>query len=124
MLTRRQADLLKFIDFSSKEQGIAPSFDEMTAGLGLRSKSGVHRLITALEERGYIRRLRNRARAIQVVRLPGPILADNTAGLTAVMLPEPVATLARQAAYAQRIELDTLVREAVSAYLGIGLDAN
>jgi repressor LexA len=70
MLTRKQFELLRFIHERLKEAGVPPSFDEMKDALDLRSKSGIHRLITALEERGFIRRLPNRARAIEVVRLP------------------------------------------------------
>ena len=70
MLTRKQRELLKFIQERLGESGISPSFDEMKEALGLKSKSGVHRLITGLEERGFIRRLPHRARALDVVRLP------------------------------------------------------
>jgi len=70
MLTRKQHELLRFINERLKETGVPPSFDEMKDALDLRSKSGIHRLITALEERGFIRRLANRARAIEVIRLP------------------------------------------------------
>ncbi len=70
MLTRKQYDLLRFIHERVQETGVPPSFDEMKEALDLRSKSGIHRLITALEERGFIRRLPNRARALEVVRLP------------------------------------------------------
>ena len=70
MLTRKQYELLRFIHERLKESGVPPSFDEMKEALDLRSKSGIHRLITALEERGFIRRLPNRARAIEVIRLP------------------------------------------------------
>src|SRR5271168_82249 len=70
MLTRKQAELLRFINERLKEAGVPPSFDEMKDALDLRSKSGIHRLITALEERGFIRRLPNRARAIEVIKLP------------------------------------------------------
>jgi repressor LexA len=70
MLTRKQHELLMFIHQRMKESGIPPSFDEMKDALDLRSKSGIHRLITALEERGFIRRLPNRARALEVIRLP------------------------------------------------------
>jgi repressor LexA len=70
MLTRKQHELLMFIHERMKESGIPPSFDEMKEALDLRSKSGIHRLITALEERGFIRRLPNRARALEVVKLP------------------------------------------------------
>ncbi len=70
MLTRKQFELLRFINERLKESGVPPSFDEMKDALDLRSKSGIHRLITALEERGFIRRLPNRARAIEVLKLP------------------------------------------------------
>jgi repressor LexA len=70
MLTAKQRELLLFIDNRLKESGISPSFDEMREALDLKSKSGVHRLISALEERGFIRRLPNRARALEVVKLP------------------------------------------------------
>ncbi|MFG1433055.1 transcriptional repressor LexA [Xanthobacter sp. V2C-8] len=83
MLTRKQYDLLRFIHERLKETGVPPSFDEMKEALDLRSKSGIHRLITALEERGFIRRLPNRARALEVVRLPesvAPGLATQRSG--------------------------------------------
>ena len=70
MLTRKQSELLRFINERLKEAGVPPSFDEMKEALDLRSKSGIHRLIIALEERGFIRRLPNRARALEVLRLP------------------------------------------------------
>ncbi|QAY96265.1 repressor LexA [Methylovirgula ligni] len=70
MLTRKQSELLRFINERLKETGVPPSFDEMKEALDLRSKSGIHRLILALEERGFIRRLPNRARALEVLRLP------------------------------------------------------
>ncbi|MCX7889873.1 MAG: transcriptional repressor LexA [Rhodobacteraceae bacterium] len=70
MLTRKQLELLDFIQKRMAEDGVPPSFDEMKAALDLKSKSGIHRLITALEERGFIRRLAHRARAIEIVRLP------------------------------------------------------
>ena len=70
MLTRKQQELLLFIHERMKESGIPPSFDEMKDALDLASKSGIHRLITALEERGFIRRLPNRARALEVIKLP------------------------------------------------------
>ncbi|WP_421723670.1 transcriptional repressor LexA [Bauldia sp.] len=70
MLTQKQHELLMFIHERLKEAGVPPSFDEMKDALDLRSKSGIHRLIRALEERGFIKRLPNRARAIEVVRMP------------------------------------------------------
>ena len=73
MLTRKQYELLKFIHERLKESGVPPSFEEMKDALDLRSKSGIHRLITALEERGFIRRLPNRARALEVIKLPDTV---------------------------------------------------
>ena len=70
MLTRKQLDLLEFIHTRMQRDGVPPSFDEMKEALDLRSKSGIHRLITALEERGFIRRLAHKARAIEITRLP------------------------------------------------------
>ncbi|GER02948.1 hypothetical protein JCM17846_06300 [Iodidimonas nitroreducens] len=70
MLTKKQHQLLHFIHQRLKSTGVSPSFDEMKDALGLASKSGIHRLITALEERGFIRRLPNKARALDVIRLP------------------------------------------------------
>jgi repressor LexA len=70
MLTRKQLELLMFVHERLKESGVPPSFDEMKDALDLRSKSGIHRLIKALEERGFIKRLPNRARALEVIRLP------------------------------------------------------
>ena len=70
MLTKKQLDLLEFIHKRVQRDGVPPSFDEMKDALDLRSKSGIHRLITALEERGFIRRLAHRARALEIVKLP------------------------------------------------------
>jgi len=70
MLTRKQHELLMFIHERLKEAGVPPSFDEMKEALDLRSKSGIHRLITALEERGFIRRLPHRARALEILKMP------------------------------------------------------
>src|ERR1700730_3493608 len=82
MLTRKQFELLRFIHERLKEDGVPPSFDEMKDALDLRSKSGIHRLITALEERGFIRRLPNRARAIEVIQLPETIGNGRALGFT------------------------------------------
>ena len=73
MLTRKQLELLLFINERLKEEGVPPSFEEMKDALNLQSKSGVHRLIVALEERGFLKRLPNRARALEVVKLPDSI---------------------------------------------------
>lgn len=76
MLTKKQFELLKFMDLHIKEHGVSPSFDEMKDALNLKSKSGIHRLITALEERGFIARLAHRARALEVLRLPDAMMRD------------------------------------------------
>ena len=80
MLTRKQLDLLNFINRRVQRDGVPPSFDEMKEALDLRSKSGIHRLITALEERGFIRRLAHRARAIEIIKLPDAL--DTGKGFT------------------------------------------
>jgi repressor LexA len=79
MLTRKQHELLTFIDRHLKETGFSPSFEEMKEALRLRSKSGIHRLISALEERGFLRRRHHRARALEVVRLPDDARTHTTA---------------------------------------------
>ena len=79
MLTRKQQELLIFIDERLKSDGVSPSFEEMKEALSLKSKSGVHRLINALEERAFIRRLPNRARALEVLRLPDALKAEKPA---------------------------------------------
>src|SRR5512136_3420649 len=86
MLTRKQHELLMFIDRHLRETGFSPSFEEMKAALSLKSKSGIHRLITALEERGFLRRRAHRARALEVIRLPENLAPR--AGRTAPKLPE------------------------------------
>lgn len=80
MLTLKQYELLKFIHERVKESGIAPSFTEMMEALDLMSKSGIHRLLAGLEERGFIRRLPNRARAVEVMKLPEAIDVDRRKG--------------------------------------------
>jgi len=82
MLTRKQHELIRFIQTRLEETGVSPSFEEMKEALDLKSKSGVHRLISALEERGFIRRLPNRARALEVLRQP-----DDVAGAIAAKAP-------------------------------------
>lgn len=97
MLTRKQLDLLTFISKRVQRDGVSPSFDEMKEALDLRSKSGIHRLITALEERGFIRRLPHRARAIEIVKLPDsmdksgfvPSVIDGSGGRVAANNPMP-----------------------------------
>jgi len=109
MLTRKQYELLMFIQDRLRQTGVSPSFDEMKEALNLRSKSGIHRLITGLAERGFIRRLAHRARALEVVRMPenataaerapapgaatgGPSMAANTPGFASP--PPPLAASA------------------------------
>ncbi len=86
MLTRKQHELLSFIDRHLRETGFSPSFDEMKDGLHLRSKSGIHRLISALEERGFLARRHHRARALEVLRLPehAPVIEATRASGSAV----------------------------------------
>jgi repressor LexA len=94
MLTRKQHELLTFIQVRLEESGISPSFEEMKDALDLKSKSGVHRLISALEERGFIRRLPNRARALEVLREPDTASPRSAARATqplAAKLAPPVA---------------------------------
>lgn len=91
MLTKKQYQLLLFIDQRLKETGVSPSFDEMKEALDLKSKSGIHRLITGLEERGFIRRLPHRARALEVMKLPENLLepapsAPATAGASMTVI--------------------------------------
>lgn len=87
MLTRKQYELLMFIEQRLRDSGVSPSFEEMKEALDLKSKSGIHRLITGLEERGFIRRLPHRARALEVLRLP-----ENSADLPAGIQPRPAHT--------------------------------
>lgn len=95
MLTRKQHELIRFIQVKLEETGVSPSFEEMKEALDLKSKSGVHRLISALEERGFIRRLPNRARALEVLRQPedvstvrpAPRAANSNTAAAAVIRP-------------------------------------
>ncbi len=92
MLTRKQHELLVFIDRHLRQTGISPSFEEMKDALRLKSKSGIHRLITALEERGFLRRRAHRARALEVIRLPENLSgAGNRAGRPPAAPPLPPA---------------------------------
>jgi repressor LexA len=90
MLTRKQHELLMFIHERIKETGVSPSFDEMKDALDLASKSGIHRLITALEERGFLRRLAHRARALEVVKLPQQATTAAPAGGRQAFRPQVV----------------------------------
>lgn len=102
MLTKKQRELLLFINDRIKETGVSPSFDEMKEALDLASKSGIHRLITALEERGFLRRLAHRARALEVLKLPEsavpqpigrtpfrPSVVEGNGGARKAVLPAP-----------------------------------
>ena len=102
MLTRKQHELIRFIQVRLEETGVSPSFEEMKDALDLKSKSGVHRLISALEERGFIRRLPNRARALEVLRQPddvGPRVSSQKAQPTS---PPVVSSAPQTRAPAQR----------------------
>ncbi|WP_417676474.1 transcriptional repressor LexA [Pseudodonghicola sp.] len=105
MLTRKQLDLLNFIHMHVQRDGVPPSFDEMKVALALRSKSGIHRLITALEERGFIRRLAHRARAIEIVKLPDSLGGEAalSAGFTPRVIPGEREEMPR-AANADKVE--------------------
>jgi repressor LexA len=106
MLTRKQSELLRFIHERLKETGVPPSFEEMKEALDLRSKSGIHRLILALEERGFIRRLANRARALEVLRLPEST-TPASAGRGRKFLPSVIeGNLGRVRAASQAVEED------------------
>ena len=91
MLTRKQHELLTYIDRHLKATGFSPSFEEMKEALQLRSKSGIHRLISALEERGFLRRRHHRARALEVMRLPNEAVMARPAEAVAPARPEAVA---------------------------------
>ena len=114
MLTAKQRDLLVYIHEHMKNSDIAPSFEEMKDALGLKSKSGIHRLISALEERGYIKRLAHRARALEVIKLPdglapkaiAPAMPSNDGEMVTVPLHGKIA--AGTAIEAIRNEVDTI----------------
>ena len=98
MLTRKQHELIRFIQLRLEETGVSPSFEEMKEALDLKSKSGVHRLISALEERGFIRRLPNRARALEVLRQPEdvtrtPVVAEGVGVSAKAQMPVSASAL-------------------------------
>jgi repressor LexA len=112
MLTKKQLDLLEFIHKRVGRDGVPPSFDEMKEALDLRSKSGIHRLITALEERGFIRRLAHRARAIEIVKLPESLGGAPQPGFTPRVIrgdkpdaPMPAAAQAVSSLHASEVPL-------------------
>jgi repressor LexA len=143
MLTRKQSELLTYIDTRLSQSGVSPSFEEMKEALELKSKSGVHRLISALEERGFIRRLPNRARALEILKMPdsksaagqarGPVTAPKAANdvvdlplhgrIAAGMpiealegqttLPVPAALLGPGEHYALEVAGDSMVEEGI-----------
>ena len=95
MLTAKQHELIRFIQDRLEETGISPSFEEMKAALDLKSKSGVHRLISALEERGFIRRLPNRARALEIIKLPEDSVTSPSRAPAGANDDTPIAAVAR-----------------------------
>ena len=112
MLTKKQLDLLDFIHKRVQRDGVPPSFDEMKEALDLRSKSGIHRLITALEERGFIRRLAHRARAIEIVKLPDTLGGQQMGGFTPRVIegdkpeaPQPIGAQPVSSAVASQVPL-------------------
>jgi repressor LexA len=110
MLTKKQHELLMFIHERIKETGVSPSFDEMKEALDLASKSGIHRLITALEERGFLRRLANRARALEVTKLPEQATASAPARGRTAFVPSIVPSSATPAPGGETRELSILGR--------------
>ncbi|MEM9435902.1 MAG: transcriptional repressor LexA [Pseudomonadota bacterium] len=112
MLTQKQKDLLLFIHKRMQRDGVPPSFDEMKEALDLRSKSGIHRLITALEERGFIRRMAHRARAIEIVRLPDAMGGAPASGFQPRVIdgdkPDAPPSRALQVASAGAVELPVM----------------
>lgn len=129
MLTRKQHELLMYIHQHLQHSGVSPSFDEMKDALNLRSKSGIHRLITGLEERGFIRRLAHRARALEVLRLPeaalprrGGAAASASASATPAPSPEVIAATAEApAASPRRFEPNVIRGGAGNASISTGM---
>lgn len=109
MLTRKQQELLIFIDDRLKSDGVSPSFEEMKDALALKSKSGVHRLINALEERAFIRRLPNRARALEVLRLPDALKATPARPSLKLVAQSPAPPAARPHPQAMVAANDTII---------------
>jgi len=128
MLTRKQHELLMYIHQHLQHSGVSPSFDEMKDALNLRSKSGIHRLITGLEERGFIRRLAHRARALEVLRLPEAALPRRggaaAAAAPAAPSPEVIAATAEvPAAGARRFEPNVIRGGGANASISTGMPA-
>jgi repressor LexA len=118
MLTRKQYELLMFIDQRLKAFGVSPSFDEMKEALDLKSKSGIHRLITGLEERGFIRRLPHRARALEVIKLPENTPLPGSA--SAADVAEPTAAQSR---FAPNVIRGDFKSSLPGASVGVAADA-
>jgi len=121
MLTKKQLDLLEFIHKRVQRDGVPPSFDEMKEALDLRSKSEIHRLVTALEERGFIRRLAHRARALEIVKLPDS-LQDRPGGFSPRVItgskPDPAPA---RPGSAQRVEVSGAVDLPVMGRIAAGV---
>ncbi len=120
MLTRKQLELLDFINKRMARDGVPPSFDEMKEALDLRSKSGIHRLITALEERGFIRRLPHRARALEILKLP-EALEKSASGFVPRVIEGDKATPPRQAMPVEADALEIPVMGRIAA--GVPIEA-
>lgn len=119
MLTKKQLELLKFIDQRVQRDGVPPSFDEMKEALDLRSKSGIHRLITALEERGFIRRLAHRARALEIIKLPDAM--EKTTGFTPRVIEGDRSTPPRHAMPVEALAIELPVMGRIAA--GVPIEA-
>ncbi|WP_299842428.1 transcriptional repressor LexA [uncultured Roseovarius sp.] len=120
MLTKKQLDLLEFIHKRVQRDGVPPSFDEMKEALDLRSKSGIHRLITALEERGFIRRLAHRARALEIVKLPESLGGEATHGFSPRVIDGDKPDVAKPA-NAQPVEAAAAVELPVMGQIAAGV---
>ena len=125
MLTRKQHQLLLFIHQHLGEHGVSPSFDEMKNALGLRSKSGIHRLITALDERGFIRRLAHRARAVEILRLPENLrtATENAPAATIAAVAPTAAAPTASAGFAPRVIEGDFGATMPGARTAVGSDA-
>jgi repressor LexA len=118
MLTSKQHELLVFIDTRLRETGVSPSFEEMKDALQLKSKSGVHRLVEALVERQFLRRLPNRARALEVLRRPGQPVAEGATGGEAPVSRKPLADVTDMGAARARLRPEPVVRARSIPFVG------
>ena len=121
MLTRKQYELLIFIDRRLRSTGVSPSFDEMKEALDLKSKSGIHRLITGLEERGFIRRLPHRARALEVIKLPENLSLDSLP--ESEDLPQPIPEAVEPPKFSPNVIRGDFKAAMPGASVGIAADA-